>query len=81
MSKKLNHKDRVNNFVVLPGESVSSSMDKFTSFLRSVPNHRIDVESLKECFYRGQDYNNKAVLDTKRVVLMGSVFMPRLLKS
>ena len=58
VSKKLNHKDRVNNFVTLPGESVSSSWDRFTSFFRSVPNHRIDDESLKEYFYRGQ------VLDT-----------------
>ena len=33
-------------------------------FLRSVPNHRTDDESLKEYFYRGQDDNNKAVLDT-----------------
>ena len=48
VSKKLNHKDRVNNFVALPRESVSSSWDRFTSFLRSVPNHRIDYESLKE---------------------------------
>ena len=47
VSKKLNHKDRVNNFVALPGESVSSSWDRFTSFLRSVPNHRIDDESPK----------------------------------
>ena len=47
VSKKLNHKDRVNNFVALTGESVSSSWDRFTSFLRSVPNHRIDDESLK----------------------------------
>ena len=47
VSKKLNHKDRVNNFVALPGESVSSSWDRFTSFLRSVPNYRIDDESLK----------------------------------
>ena len=38
--------------------------DRFTSFLRSVPNHRIDDESLKEYFYWGQDDNNKAVLDT-----------------
>ena len=53
VSKKLNHKDRVNNFVALPRESVSSSWDRFTSFLRSVPNHRIDDESLKEYFYRG----------------------------
>ncbi|WMV58653.1 hypothetical protein MTR67_052038 [Solanum verrucosum] len=64
VSKKLNHNDRVNNFVALPGESVSSSWDRFTAFVRSVPNHRIDDESLKEYFYRGQDDNNKAVLDT-----------------
>ena len=64
VSKKLNHKDRVNNFVALPGESVSSSWDRFTSFLRSVQNHPIDDDSLKEYFYRGQDDNNKAVLDT-----------------
>ena len=48
VSKKLNHKDRVNNFVALPGESVSSSWDRFTLCLRSVPNHCIDDESLKE---------------------------------
>ena len=44
VSKKLNHKDRVNNIVALPGESVSSSWDRFTLFFRSVPNHRIDDE-------------------------------------
>ena len=54
----------MNNFVALPGESVSSSWDRFTSFLRSVPNHRIDEDSLKEYLYWGQDDNNKAVLDT-----------------
>ena len=64
MSKKLNHKDRVNNFVALPGELVSSFWDRFTLFFRSVPNHHIDNDSLKEYFYRGQDDNNKAVLDT-----------------
>ena len=33
--------------------------------MRSVPNHRIDDDSLKEYFYRGHDdNNNKAVLDT-----------------
>ena len=32
--------------------------------MRSVPNNRIDDESLKEYFYRGHDDNNKAVLDT-----------------
>ena len=65
MSKKLNHNDRVKNFVALPGESVNSSWDRFTSFLRSVPNHRIDDESLIEYLYRGQVNNNKAVFDTK----------------
>ena len=35
VSKKLNHKDRVNNFVALPGQSVSCSWDKFTSFLEA----------------------------------------------
>ena len=51
VSKKLNHKDRVKSFVALAGESASSCWDRFTSFLRSVPNHRIDDESLKEYFY------------------------------
>ena len=54
----------MNNFVALPGESISSSWDRFTSFFRGVPNHRIDDESLNEYFYRGQDDNNKALLDT-----------------
>ena len=31
VSKKLNHKNRVNNFLALLGESVSSSWDRFTS--------------------------------------------------
>ena len=53
VSKKLNHKGRVNNFVALPGESVSSSWDRFTSFLRSVPNQRIDTESLQGIFLSG----------------------------
>ena len=53
----------MNNFVALLRESLSSSWDIFTSFFRCVPNHRIDDESLKD-FYRGQDDNNKAVLDT-----------------
>ena len=43
---------------------IVSSWDWFTSFLKSVPNHRIDDESLKEYFYRGQNDNNKVVLDT-----------------
>ena len=32
--------------------------------MRSVPNHCINDESLKEYFYRGGDDNNKAVLET-----------------
>ena len=64
MSKKLNLKDRVNNFVALLRESVSSSWDRFTSFFQSFPNHCMDDESQKDYFYRGQDKNNKAVLDT-----------------
>ena len=63
-TKKLNHKETVNNFVALPGELVCSSWDIFPSFLRIVPNHSIDDESLKEYFYLGQDDNNKEVLDT-----------------
>ncbi|XP_049397425.1 uncharacterized protein LOC125861610 [Solanum stenotomum] len=62
--KKLNQNDKLNNFVALPGESVSNSWDRFTAFIRIVSNHRIDDESLKEYFYRGQDDNGKAVLDT-----------------
>ena len=50
--------------MALPRESVSSSWDRFTSFFRSVPNHRIDDESLTEYFYRGEDDNNKVVLYT-----------------
>ena len=54
----------MNNFVALPGESVTSSWDRFTSYLRSVPNHCIDDKSVKEYLYRGQDDNNRAVLNT-----------------
>ena len=50
--------------MALPGESVSSSWDRFTSFFKSVPHHRIDDESLKEYFFLRQDDNNKAVLAT-----------------
>ena len=64
MSKKLNHKGRVNNFVALPGESVSRSWDKLNACVSGVPRHRIDDESLKEYFYRGQEDNNKVVLNT-----------------
>ncbi|XP_015057531.1 uncharacterized protein LOC107003759 [Solanum pennellii] len=43
---------------------MSSSWDRFTVFVRGVPNQYIDDRSLKDNFYRGQDDNNKAVLDT-----------------
>ncbi|XP_015072638.1 uncharacterized protein LOC107016800 [Solanum pennellii] len=39
--------------------------------MRGLPNHRIDDESLKENFCRGQDDNCKAVLDT----IMGSSYV------
>ena len=64
MSKKLNDKDKVNNFVALQGKLVSSCWDRCTAFVRGIPNNRIDVESLKEYFYRGKDDNNKKVLNT-----------------
>ena len=32
--------------------------------MSSIPNHRKADESNKEYFYRGQDENNKVVLDT-----------------
>ena len=61
VSKMLNYKDRVHNFVALSGELVSNSWDRFTSFLGSFSNHHIDDKSLKEYFYQGHDDNNKAV--------------------
>ena len=54
----------MNNFVALLRESLSIYWDRFTAFVRSVPNHRIDDESLKKYFYRGQVKNNKAIFDT-----------------
>lgn len=48
MSNKLNKKDKVNNFVALPGESVRRSSDKFPIFVRGVPNHCIDDELQNE---------------------------------
>ena len=78
MSKKLNHKDRVNNFVALPGESVSSSWDRFSWLFRSIPNHLIDDESLKEYFYQGEDDINKAVLDTIACGSYGECFYAKI---
>lgn len=50
--------------MALPGELVSSSCHRFTTFIRSVPNLYIKDESLKEYFYRDKDENSKAILDT-----------------
>lgn len=48
VSKNLNHNYSVNNFVALPGESISRFWDIFTAYLRGVPNKHIDDELLKE---------------------------------
>lgn len=69
MSKKLKHKDKVNNFVTLHGESISSSWDRFTVLVKGIPNHRIDDDSLKEYYFRGQE-NIKAVLN----IIAGGVY-------
>lgn len=42
---------------------MSNSWDMFIVFVRSIPNHRKDDESLKEYFYKGWDDNGKAMLD------------------
>ena len=63
ISKKFNHKDKVNNIVALLGELVSSSSDRFIAFSRSFPNHHFDDVSLKEYFYQGQNDHNKVVID------------------
>ena len=47
-----------------PGESVSSSSNRFTAFMRGFQNHRINDESLDDFFYWRQDDNNKAVFDS-----------------
>nr|XP_025887498.1 uncharacterized protein LOC112941714 [Solanum lycopersicum] len=81
ISKNHNHKDRVNNFMSLPGESVSSSWDRFTLFMRSDPNRRIDDGLFKEYFYRVQDDSNKAILDTTAGGSYVSALMQRSQKS
>ena len=55
LSKKVKLKDKVDNFVAVPRESVSRLSDRFTGFIRNVPNHHIYHKSLKEYFYRGKD--------------------------
>ena len=64
MSKTLKRKDKVNNFVSLPSDSMSSFCDRFIAFVRGVMNLFIDDESLKEYFYLGLDDNIKTALDT-----------------
>lgn len=62
----------------LLGEFTSNSWDRFTTFIKSVLNHRIDDVFLKEYFYQGKDYNGKAVLDTIAGVFMVNASMSRL---
>lgn len=57
------------NFVAVSRESVSRLSDRFTGFIRNVPNHHIYHKSLKEYFYRGKDDKKKVVLD---IVARGS---------
>lgn len=57
-------KGQAQQFFTQPGESMSGSWDRFTAFMRSIPNHCIDDDSLKEYFHQGKDDNRKAVLDT-----------------
>ena len=66
----------MNNFVTLLEESISSSLDMFTSFLRIVPNHHINDNSLKEYFYQGQDNNNKNYSKLSWEVLIVNTLMP-----
>lgn len=54
VSKKFNKKDKLNNFVFQPGESVSRSWDRFIAYNRSIPSLYIDYYSLKEYFYWGR---------------------------
>lgn len=57
---------------------MSSSWDRFTSFIRKVSNHRIIDESLKEYFYLGQNVNTKAVLDIITWVCIENELLRRL---
>ena len=64
MCKNLNNHHKVNSFLALVGESVSSSWNRFTVFVRDVSDNRIDDESLKEYFYKGKYDNKKSMLNT-----------------
>lgn len=78
---QLNHKEKLNNVVALPGEYVINSCDRFTALLISVPNQHIDNESLKEHFYRVLDDNGKIVIDTNEQDHMVSALLKRSLRS
>lgn len=78
VSNNLNKKDKLNNFVVLLEESMSTSFYRFVVFIRSVSNNHINDESLQEYFYRVQNDNNKAVLDTISGVHMKTALLRRL---
>lgn len=63
-SMKINHKDKLNNFVALPRESMNISWDRFCTFIKTCLNHLISKDSFKEYFYKGPDENGNVVLDT-----------------
>uniref|UniRef100_M1DM31 Integrase core domain containing protein n=1 Tax=Solanum tuberosum TaxID=4113 RepID=M1DM31_SOLTU len=48
--------------------------------MRGVPNHRIDDESLKDYFYRGQDDNGKVVIDTIMGGSYGECSFPKIIE-
>src|ERR1051325_8309141 len=70
-AKKLKLKGQINNFLQLPRESIGATWERFTKYLRMVPDHKIVDDSLVEIFYRALDENSKAVADT----IMGGVFI------
>src|ERR1051325_11511703 len=71
-AKKLKLKGQINNFLQLPGESIGATWERFTKYLRMVPDHKIVDDSLVEIFYRALDENSKAVADT---IMGGGVFI------
>lgn len=64
MSKKLKKKNKLNNFVAQPAESMISYFDISIDLMRGVLNNHIRDESLKKYFHRGKDNNGKEILDT-----------------
>lgn len=60
----VNEKDKLNYFVALPGESMSSSCNQFTILIINSANLYMNDELLKEYFYCEQYENSKEVLNT-----------------